>query len=77
MFDPQRGAHYFNDSELFEASARGYVVATFGEEWADKFRLKGSGVGGVHWYDAYCSCVRISRCIACEFPVLGGILDIP
>lgn len=48
LFDPRKGAHYFNDSGLFEASAREYVVATFGEEWADKFRLKGCEVDGVH-----------------------------
>jgi len=48
LFDPQKGAHYFNDSDLFEASAREYLAATFGEEWADKFRLKGCEVDGVH-----------------------------
>jgi len=53
LFDPQKGAHYFNDPDLFEASARGYVVDTFGEEWADKFRLKGCEADGVHWYDGY------------------------
>ena len=48
LFDPQKGAHYFNDSDLFEASAREYLAATFGEEWADKFRLKGCEVDGGH-----------------------------
>jgi len=61
LFDPQKGAHYFNEPDLFEASAREYVVDTFGEEWAGKFRLKGCNVDGVDWYDDYCDLMKRFR----------------
>ena len=53
LFDPQKGAHYFNDSGLFESSTREYLAATFGDQWAGKFCLKDCEAGGVHWYDDY------------------------
>jgi len=55
LFDPQKGAGYFNDSGLFESSVREYLAVTFGEKWASGFSLKGAEVDGVYWYDAFCS----------------------